>query len=49
VFLYRYLFLRGFCEGWRGFVLCGYVAVYDFLSQAKLWELEELGLGNSPR
>jgi glycosyltransferase involved in cell wall biosynthesis len=49
VFFNRYLLMRGFCEGWRGFIVCGYLAVYDFMSQAKLWELEELRLGSSPR
>jgi glycosyltransferase involved in cell wall biosynthesis len=49
VFLHRYVWLKGFLEGWRGFILCGYFGIYDFLSQAKLWELEELGLEQSPR
>lgn len=49
VFLHRYVWLKGFLEGWRGFILCGYLGIYDFLSQAKLWELEELGLEQSPR
>jgi glycosyltransferase involved in cell wall biosynthesis len=49
VFLHRYFWLRGFLDGWRGFVLCSYLAIYAFLSQAKLWELEELGLEQSPR
>ena len=49
VFLHRYFWLRGFLDGWRGFILCGYFGIYDFLSQAKLWELEELGLEESPR
>ena len=49
VFLHRYFWLRGFLEGWRGLILCGYFGIYDFLSQAKLWELEELGLEQSPR
>lgn len=49
VFLRRYAWERGFLEGWRGFMLCGYLAIYDFLTQAKLWELEELGLQQSPQ
>lgn len=49
IFLHRYIWLKGFLEGWRGFVVCSYFAIYDFLSQAKLWELEELGLEQSPR
>lgn len=49
VFLNRYVRQRGFADGWRGFILCAYIAIYDFLSQAKLWELKELNLQNSPR
>jgi len=49
VFLQRYVLQRGFLEGWRGFILCGYLTIYDFLAQAKLWELDELGLEQSPR
>jgi len=48
VFFHRYVWLKGFLDGWRGFIVCGYFAIYDFLSQAKLWELEELGLEQSP-
>jgi glycosyltransferase involved in cell wall biosynthesis len=49
IFLHRYVYLKGFLDGWRGFILCGYFAIYDFLTQAKLWELEELRLEQSPR
>ncbi|HEY6231015.1 MAG TPA: glycosyltransferase family 2 protein [Pyrinomonadaceae bacterium] len=49
VFLHRYFWLRGFLDGWRGFVVCSYFGIYAFLSQAKLWEMEELGLEQSPR
>jgi len=49
VFAKRYVWERGFLEGWRGFILCAYLAIYDLLSQAKLWEMEELGLEQSPR
>lgn len=49
VFLHRYVWQSGFLEGWRGFILCAYLAIYYFLTQAKLWELEELGLEQSPR
>jgi glycosyltransferase involved in cell wall biosynthesis len=48
-FLYRYLYLQGFRDGWRGFVHCGYMAIYVFIARAKLWELEELNLDRSPR
>ena len=49
VFFHRYVWQKGFLDGWRGFILCCYLAFYDFLSQAKLWELEVLGLEKSPR
>jgi glycosyltransferase involved in cell wall biosynthesis len=49
VFLDRYVRQRGFAEGWRGFILCAYIAIYDFMSQAKLWEITELDLQNSPQ
>jgi glycosyltransferase involved in cell wall biosynthesis len=48
-FGYRYLYLQGFRDGWRGFVHCVYAAIYVFVSRAKLWELEELGMERSPR
>ena len=48
-FLNRYFWLQGFREGWRGLIVCAYMAIYDFLIFAKLWELEELGLTRSPR
>lgn len=49
IFFRRYVWEKGFLEGWRGFILCSYLTIYDFLSQAKLWELEELRLEQSPR
>lgn len=49
IFSQRYLWQKGFLDGWRGFIVCSYIAIYDFLSQAKLWELDELGLEQSPR
>jgi glycosyltransferase involved in cell wall biosynthesis len=49
VFLKRYVWERGFLEGWRGLILSAYLAIYYFLTQAKLWELEELGLQQSPK
>jgi glycosyltransferase involved in cell wall biosynthesis len=49
VFAKRYIWDRGFLEGWRGFIVCAYLAIYSFLTQAKLWEMEELGLEQSPR
>ena len=48
-FLYRYLYLQGFRDGWRGLVQCAYVSFYVFVSRAKLWELQELGIERSPR
>jgi glycosyltransferase involved in cell wall biosynthesis len=49
VFLKRYVWERGFLEGWRGLILSAYLAIYYFLTQAKLWELKELGLQQSPK
>ena len=48
-FLYRYLWLQGFRDGWRGLIICGYWGAYVFFTRAKLWELEELQLEKSPR
>jgi hypothetical protein len=49
VFIHRYLWLQGFRDGMRGLILSAYTAFYVFLSYAKLWELEELGLERSPK
>jgi hypothetical protein len=49
VFLYRYLWLQGFRDGWRGLIICAYWSMYVFLARAKLWELQELHLDQSPR
>jgi glycosyltransferase involved in cell wall biosynthesis len=48
-FLYRYLWLQGFRDGWRGFVVCAYMGFYVFVTRAKLWEMEALNLKSSPR
>jgi hypothetical protein len=48
VFLHRYLWLQGFRDGWRGFIYSAFVAMYVFTSRAKLWEMEELGIEQSP-
>ncbi|MHB1422895.1 MAG: glycosyltransferase family 2 protein [Gemmataceae bacterium] len=49
VFLYRYLWLQGVRDGWRGLIICAYWSMYVFLTRAKLWEMEELNLEESPR
>jgi glycosyltransferase involved in cell wall biosynthesis len=48
-FLYRYLWLQGFRDGWRGLIICAYWSAYVFFSRAKQWEMEELQLQCSPR
>lgn len=48
-FAYRYFYLQGFRDGWRGFIHCAYAGIYVFVSRAKLWELEELKVERSPR
>jgi glycosyltransferase involved in cell wall biosynthesis len=47
-FLYRFLWLQGFRDGWRGLIMCAYWSFYVFFTRAKLWEMEELGLEKSP-
>lgn len=49
IFAWSYLWQGGWKDGWRGYILCIYLAFYDFMSYAKLWELEELNLNKSPR
>jgi glycosyltransferase involved in cell wall biosynthesis len=49
VFLYRYIWMQGLRDGWRGFIYCAYMAMYVFLTRAKLWELEELNIERSPQ
>lgn len=49
IFLHRFVWQQGWRDGYRGIILCAYLAMYEFLSRAKLWELEELRLKNSPR
>lgn len=48
VFAYRFVWLQGFRDGWRGFFLAVYSAFYYFISHTKLKELEELNLDKSP-
>jgi glycosyltransferase involved in cell wall biosynthesis len=38
-FLRMFVLQRGFLDGWRGLVLCGFAAFYVFLKYAKLMEL----------
>jgi len=49
VFAYRYLWLQGWRDGWRGFLICAYLSVYSFFTYAKLLELNKMGLESSPR
>jgi glycosyltransferase involved in cell wall biosynthesis len=48
VFGHKYFYLQGFRDGWRGLFLAVYAGFYVFLSQAKLREMHELKLENSP-
>jgi glycosyltransferase involved in cell wall biosynthesis len=48
-FFYRYLWLQGFRDGWRGLIVCASIGIYVFFTRAKLWELDELGLARSPQ
>ena len=47
VFLYRYILLKGFIDGWRGFFLAAYTSIYYFITQFKLYELEALNIDES--
>ena len=49
VFIYRYLWQQGFRAGWRGLIICAYLGMYDFLTYAKLWEMQALQLDRSPK
>ena len=48
-FFYRYLWLGGYRDGMRGFLVCAYLSVYVFFTRAKLWEMEEMGFEKSPK
>lgn len=39
-FLGRYFIRQGWRDGWRGLVLAGLLAAYDFCIEANLWDLE---------
>ena len=49
IFIKKYIFQQGFRDGWRGFFLAVYSAMYVFLSHAKLKEIEILNLERSPK
>lgn len=42
-FMYRYLYKGGYLDGWRGFYLSGFMAMYGFATSAKLQELRSGG------
>jgi len=39
-FMARFVYKRGFLDGWRGLFLSVYMAFYRFLAEAKLWETD---------
>jgi len=49
IFLKKYFYQQGFRDGWRGFFLAVYSAIYVFFSHAKLKEIETLKLERSPK
>ena len=49
VFCHHYFWLQGFRDGWRGLIYSVFTAMYIFTARAKLWEIEELKLKQSPR
>lgn len=48
IFADRYWRQRGVLAGYRGFLVSSYMAIYSFMTYAKLWEMQELGLEESP-
>lgn len=40
-FILRFIYKRGFMDGWRGFVLAYLMGVYKLMVWIKLWELEK--------
>jgi glycosyltransferase involved in cell wall biosynthesis len=49
VFLYYYLWKRGFTAGYRGLLVTAMTTAYDFWTHAKLWEMETMHLESSPK
>jgi len=49
VFWYIYIVKRAYRDSWRGYIFSVYMAMYVFLTRAKLWELDELELEKSPK
>jgi len=49
IFFYRYLWMQGWRDGWRGFIVCAYSAAYSFFTYAKFLEIEKLQLEKSPK
>jgi glycosyltransferase involved in cell wall biosynthesis len=47
-FLYRFVWLHGFRDGWRGLIFCAYTAFYVFMTRAKLWEISVPEIDRSP-
>lgn len=45
-FIRKYIFLGGFLEGMRGFIISVFTAMAVFLNYAKLWELQQKNLGS---
>lgn len=40
-FFVRFLYRRGFLDGWRGFILAYLMGIYQLMVGIKLWELEK--------
>ena len=43
-FLYHYVLRRGFLDGYRGYIFCRLMGIYEFLSTAKAAELDRGGV-----
>tara|TARA_B100000214_G_C23967142_1_gene628308 strand:- start:1208 stop:1990 length:783 start_codon:yes stop_codon:yes gene_type:complete len=49
IFIKRYIYQRGYKDGWRGFYVAVYHAIYLFISYAKFIEMKKMQLIESPK
>ena len=49
IFIHRFIWLGGYKDGWRGYLLAVNTAYYYFLSYSKFKEIKVLNLSESPR
>ena len=49
IFLYHFIYKRGFTVGYRGLLISAINATFDFWTHAKLWEIQTFQLPASPK